>query len=141
VRTAWLFAHGGKNFIQSILGAAAADKPLRVVVNEIANPTYNDDLAAAILSLIETERFGIYHFVNEGACSRYQFARYALDHAGYAETPIAPISASEWSRPSMPPVYSPMVNLAGKSIGISLRPWQQAVDTFLQREQLLIHEP
>jgi dTDP-4-dehydrorhamnose reductase len=140
VRTAWLFAHGGKNFIQTILNAAAAGKPLRVVVNEIANPTYNDDLADAIIALTNTERFGIYHFVNEGACSRYHFARYALDHAGYADTSIEPISASEWSRPSMPPVYSAMTNLAGASIGIRLRPWQQAVDAFLQREQLLIHE-
>lgn len=140
VRTAWLFAHGGKNFIQSILGAAAERKPLRVVVNEIANPTYNDDLADAILALMTTERFGIYHFVNEGTCSRYQLARYALDRAGYAETFVEPISAREWSRPSHPPVFSPLENLAGKSIGISLRPWQQAVDAFLQREQRLIHE-
>ncbi len=141
VRTAWLFAHGGKNFIQSILNAATAGKPLRVVVNEIANPTYNDDLADAISALIDTQRFGIYHLVNEGVCSRYQLARYVLDQTGFAETPIEPISAAEWSRPSMPPVYSPLDNLAGKSIGIRLRPWQQAVDTFLQREQLLTHEP
>ncbi len=55
-----------RTFIQSILSAALAGKPLRVVVNEVANPTYNDDLADAIARLIETERYGIYHFVNAG---------------------------------------------------------------------------
>ncbi len=137
VRTAWLFAHGGKNFIQSILGAAAAGKPLRVVTNEVANPTYNDDLADAITRLVTTERFGTYHFVNQGATSRDQFARYVLDRAGRTNAVITPISSHEWQRASTPPVYTPLSNLAGASIGITLRPWQEAVDAFLSREGLL----
>lgn len=137
VRTSWLFAHGGKNFIQTILNAAQAGKKLRVVTNEVANPTYNDDLAAALVDLIETGRYGIYHFVNEGAVSRYHFARYFLDRAGYAGTPIEPISSHEYPRPSTPPVYCCLSNLAGRHIGITLRPWQEAVDAFLAKEGLL----
>lgn len=134
VRTAWLFAHGGRNFIQAILGAAEAGKSLRVVANEVANPTYNDDLAEAIAALITTERFGIYHFVNEGACSRVSFARYALDRAGFTQTAIMPITSHEWPRASTPPLHASLENLAGAQIGIRLRPWQAAVDAFLQRE-------
>ena len=136
VRTAWLFAHGGKNFLQTIINAAKANKPLRVVINEVANPTYNDDLADAIAKLIETERYGIYHFVNEGACSRYDFARYVLDHAGFASTPITPITSQMWPRASTPPDYAPMDNLAGRTLGITLRDWQSAVDVFLLKEGL-----
>ncbi len=136
VRTAWLFAHGGKNFIQSILNAASANKPLRVVINEVANPTYTDDLAAAIAALVETERFGTYHFVNEGACSRYEFARYALEQCGYAEMPLQPISSQMWQRASTPPEYAPLLNHAGKTVGITLRPWREAVDAFLAKEGL-----
>lgn len=136
VRTAWLFAHGGKNFIQAILNAAQAGKRLRVVSDEVGNPTYNDDLAEAIAKLIITGRYGIYHFVNEGACSRYDFARYFLDRAGFKDTPTERISAAEWPRASMPPVYTSMTNLAGKHIGITLRPWQEAVDDFLAKEGL-----
>jgi len=137
VRTAWLFAHGGKNFIQAILAAAQAGKPLRVVTNEVANPTYNDDLADAIVRLIDTGRYGIYHLVNEGSCSRYQFARYLLNKAGFAETPIEPITSHQWPRPSTPPAYAALENMAGKHIGITLRPWQEAVDAFMQKENLL----
>ncbi len=136
VRTAWLFAHGGKNFLQSILSAALVGKPLRVVVNEVANPTYNDDLAEAIAKLIETNRYGIYHFVNSGHCSRYDLARYVLDRAGYEATPIEPISSQMWQRASTPPEYAPMVNLAGASLGITLRDWREAVDEFLVKEGL-----
>jgi dTDP-4-dehydrorhamnose reductase len=136
VRTAWLFAHGGKNFIQSMLGAAQAGKPLRVVTDEIGNPTYNDDVADAIASLIETGHYGIYHFVNEGFCSRYRFARYVLDKAGLQDTPVAPISSHEWPRASKPPLYAALENLSGKSVQITLRSWQEAVDAFMQREGL-----
>lgn len=137
VRTSWLFAHGGKNFIQAVLNAAQAGKPLRVVTNEVANPTYNDDLADAIAALIETGRFGIYHLVNDGACSRYQFARYFLDKTGFAGMPVQPISLQEYQRPSTPPAYAALFNLAGRHTGITLRPWQEAVDAFLEKEGLL----
>ncbi len=138
VRTAWLFAHGGKNFIQTILNAAKAGKALRVVSDEVANPTYNDDLAEAIALLIESERYGIYHLVNEGACSRHTFARYFLDRAGFQDVPLGKINSREWARPSVPPTYSSLSNLAARSIGITLRPWQEAVDAFLEKENLLV---
>lgn len=134
VRSAWLFAHGGGNFVHAILNAARAGKHLRVVTNEVANPTYTNDLAEAIAQLIETERFGSYHLVNEGAVSRWQFARAILDHAGYADTPIERISRHEWQRPSLPPEYTALANVAGSSIGIALRPWRDALRAFLAAE-------
>lgn len=137
VRTAWLFAHGGRNFIQAILGAAGRGDPLRVVTDEVANPTYTNDLAEAIAALIASGRYGVYHLVNEGAVSRYGFARYALDRAGYADVPVQPISSDEWRRQSAPPTYTALDNQAGKLVGVTLRPWQAAVDDFLQREGLL----
>jgi len=123
VRTAWLFAHGGRNFIQAILAAAAAGKALRVVTNEVANPTYCEDLAAAIAQLIQSGRYGIYHFVNEGAVSRWHFARFLLDEAGFADRPIARISRHEWPRPSLPPEYTPLANIAGASIPSDRNAW------------------
>jgi dTDP-4-dehydrorhamnose reductase len=137
VRTAWLFAHGGRNFLHAIINAATAGKALRVVSDEVANPTYNDDLADALLALTATGRFGTYHLTNAGACSRYAFARYTLDRAGLGHVPIEAITRHQWPRPSTPPQYCALTNLAGESLGIRLRPWQQAVDAFLAREGLL----
>jgi len=137
VRTAWLFAHGGKNFIQSILNAVNANKPLRVVTDEVANPTYNDDLSEACVKLIATHRYGIFHMVNTGSASRYAFARYILDKTGHASTPITPIMSKEWSRPSTPPSYASLNNNNGAFLGITLRHWHDAVDDFLSKEGLL----
>jgi dTDP-4-dehydrorhamnose reductase len=137
VRISWLFAHGGSNFIHSILNAARTRDTLRVVVDEVANPTYNPDAAAAIARLIATGRYGTYHLCNEGAVSRYEFARYTLHQAGYTDITLKRISLSEWPRPSRPPRYSGLANQAARMMGITLRPWQEAVDAFLQEEDLL----
>ncbi len=140
VRTSWLFAHGGKNFLQSIIGAAGAGKPLRVVVDEIAHPTYTDDLAEGVARLVEIGRPGVYHLVNAGAASRWQFARTVLDMAGYTQTPIAQISRTEWPRPSKPPRSTHLANVSAAHLGVALRPWQQAAEAFLQREGLLVRD-
>jgi dTDP-4-dehydrorhamnose reductase len=134
VRTSWLFAHGGKNFVQTILRLARQNVPLRVVTNEVSSPTYTTDLAAAIAALIETRQYGIYHLVNEGYTSRYGFARAILDLAGYADTPIEPIALAEYPRPSRPPQYAMLRNFAAARLGITLRPWQDALATFLEVE-------
>jgi len=139
VRTSWLFAHGGKNFMQTMINAANAGKNLRVVTNEVAHPTYTNDLAAGIFSLTNINRPGTYHIVNEGAVSRWVFARYILDNAGHKDTPIAKISSDEWQRPSSPPDYTHLANTAAKQLGVTLRPWQKAVDAFLEKEGLLVH--
>ncbi len=141
VRTAWLFAHGGRNFVQVILGRAREGKPLRVVTNEVGNPTYNDDLAAALIQLATTEQYGTYHLTNTGYTSRYEFARLILDLAGYAHVPIEPITLAQYPRASRPPRYAVLRNFAAAQLGITLRPWPQALAAFLRAENWLVEHP
>lgn len=137
VRTSWLFAHGGRNFIHAILNRAIEGKPLRVVVNEIATPTYANDLADGIAQLIKTNMYGIYHLVNEGRASRWDFARHVLDISGYADTPIERISTYEYERASTPPEYAVLRNFAAARLGVTLRPWREAVQAFCETEALI----
>ena len=127
VRTAWLYARGGNNFPAKIVQAADKYGQLRVVCDEISSPTFAPDLAEAIATLIHTEHYGIYHFTNEGACSRYDFARRILELAGRANVPIEPITSDQWPRASMPPLHCVIRNFAGAEIGIRLRHWDDAL--------------
>ncbi len=136
VRTAWLYAHGGTNFVHAILRAAREDRLLRVVTNGVSSPTYAEDLADALARLIESGRFGLYHLVNEGQVSRYGFARHVLDLAGFAEIPVTPIALAEYRRASRPPEYAPLRNVAAARLGIRLRPWQEAAAEFIAAEGL-----
>lgn len=133
VRTAWLFAHGGRNFVQTILNAARAGKALRVVRDEVSNPTYTDDLADAITQLIATRCWGTYHLTNSGTASRFTFAQAILEAAGI-DAPIEPITLKEWPRPSTPPPHAALANDAAAALGITLRPWREALTAFIQRE-------
>lgn len=132
VRTAWLYSAGGRNFIHAILRAAREKGAIRVVTDEVGNPTNAADLAEAIGRLIATEHYGIYHFVNSGACSRWAFANEILRLAGMEHVINTPILGSEFTRLSWPPPFCALHNRNGAAIGITLRSWQEALADLFQ---------
>ncbi len=138
IRTAWLFSVGGTNFPHRILSMSEAasvesgsSEPLRVVADEIGNPTYAPDLASGVSELIRSGAFGIYHLTNSGECSRHEFAREIIRLAGREDVPIRPITLDEYDRASRPPKYAPLANTAAAALGIVLRPWQDALADFM----------
>jgi len=133
VRTAWLFATGGHNFIHAILRHGREKGAVQVVADEVGNPTYAGDLAKAIAQLIETGNYGTYHLVNEGACSRLAFAQEILHLAGQGDVQVTPILSSEYRRASTPPPYAALLNVNGAALGIQLRPWQEALAEYVSR--------
>jgi dTDP-4-dehydrorhamnose reductase len=130
VRIAWLFSPGGNNFPKKIVAAAKEKGTLSVVADEIANPTYAPDLAGALAQLIETEHYGVYHLVNEGATSRFDFAARILQLAGLPVL-LLPITLDQYARASTPPRNGALTNfVAATALGIQLRPWQQALEDY-----------
>ena len=135
IRTAWLYAPGGRNFIHAILKRARETGTIRVVTDEVGNPTYAPDLAAAIGHLVETEQYGVYHFTNSGACSRWAFANEILRQAGIDAANV-PILSGAYPRVSSPPPFAALHNRNGAALGITLRPWQEALADYLHNEPL-----
>jgi dTDP-4-dehydrorhamnose reductase len=134
VRTAWLYAPGGRNFPHRIVELADERGALRVVVDEVGNPTYAPDLAVAIVALIRTEAYGVYHLTNSGYCSRYDFARAILRLSGREHVPVEPIDLAEFQRASSPPPFAPLANTAAAALGVVVRPWEEALEEFLKPE-------
>jgi dTDP-4-dehydrorhamnose reductase len=135
VRTSWLFARQTRNFVNTMLRLSSVREELSVVVDEVGSPTYAPDLAAAIARLIESGRFGLYHLANEGGCSRFELAREALSVAG-RQTRVLPTTAEEYAKlnpaAARRPADSRLRNLAASSsLGISLRPWKEALAEML----------
>ena len=135
-RTAWLYAPGGRNFSNPhrIIELADERGALKVVTDEVGNPTNALDLAAAVGALIQTRAYGVYHLVNAGYTSRYDYVREVLRLGGREHVAVDPISLDDFQRPSTPPRFAPLANTAAAALGIELRPWQEAVTDFLQRE-------
>ena len=139
VRTAWLYAPGGRNFPHRIVQLAddastgsAQGGTLKVVTDEVGNPTYALDLAAAIAALIRTGAYGVYHLTNAGYCSRHDFAREILRISGREHVQVEPITLDDFERASTPPRFAPLANTAAAASGIELRPWQEALTEFLE---------
>lgn len=132
VRTAWLYARGGNNFATKIISAADQLSVLRVVTDEVSAPTYAPDLAGAIAQLVHTDHYGIYHFTNSGSCSRHEWARKILELSGRGNVPVEPITTDQWPRPAPPPLYAPLVNFTGAALGITLRPWEEALAEYFR---------
>jgi dTDP-4-dehydrorhamnose reductase len=132
VRTSWLYARGGSNFVTKIIAAADKYAALRVVTDEVSAPTYAPDLAQAIARLIATEHYGIFHFSNSGLCSRHEWACKILEMSGREHVPVTPITSDQWQRAAPPPLYAPIANVVGAALGITLRPWQEALEEYFR---------
>jgi len=131
VRTSWMYAARGRNFVHAILDLASKGQNIAVVTDELGAPTYANDLASAIIELVEKAPYGVYHLVNSGNISRYGFARQVLNLAGYGSLQIKPILLKEYQRDSCPPRNGILSNWDATRYGITLRPWQAALGYFL----------
>ena len=137
---AWLYARGGGaadgaapvTLSTKIIAAADKHGALRVVTDEVSSPTYAPDLAAAIAQLIHTGHYGIFHLTNSGICSRYEWACKILELSGRGHVPVEPITTDQWQRAAPPPLYAPLVNFAGAALGITLRPWEEALREYFR---------
>jgi dTDP-4-dehydrorhamnose reductase len=132
VRTAWLTAAGGRNFVHRVLQMADEGGRLRVVTDEVANPSFVEDLVEALLKLITSEHYGVYHLTNAGYCSRFEFARKILELSGRQHVPVEPITLAEYPRASAPPPFAPLANTTAAALGITLRRWEEALEEFLK---------
>ena len=72
IRTAWLYGDG-KNFVRTMLKLSETNDTVRVVSDQIGNPTSASELAKAIAYLIPTENYGLFHGTCEGSCSWADF--------------------------------------------------------------------
>jgi dTDP-4-dehydrorhamnose reductase len=128
VRTAWLYAPGGRNFVSTILRLAAGPGPLRVVDDQIGQPTYAVDVADRIVALIERgSPSGVFHATNSGQTSWYGFAVEIVRLWGLGVT-VDPVSSAAFPRPAPRPAYSVLDQQGWSRVGLApLRPWQEAL--------------
>lgn len=136
VRTAWLYSVGRNNFISKVIAVAQEKGALAYVDDEIGNPTFAPDLARAIAQLIETNHYGIYHLVGEGIASRYDWAARILQLANLQHIPLARAKLADFKRASTPPPYGALANFAAATtLGIKLRPWQDALQEYFEKQR------
>ncbi len=132
VRTAWLYGIHGRCFPATILRAARAGKPVRVVADRCGSPTFTRDLAGALWSLVAQPSYGTYHVVNAGQATWYDLACAVLQEAGMLDTDIVPIPASDWPSPARRPRFSVLTSLRPElPCGTPMRHWRAALADYV----------
>ena len=135
IRTSWLYGPGGPNFVQTMLNAARAGKPLTVVDDQIGSPTFTHDLADATLDLIDRGATGIFHATNSGQTSWFEFARAIFEEFGVSSVDLKPISSAKWKelRPTSAtrPRYSVLdCSATEQVIGRRMAHWREALHRY-----------
>ena len=134
LRTAWLYGPGGPCFPMTIINAARAGKPLKVVDDQIGSPTFTHDLADATLHLVDAGASGIFHIVNAGQTSWHDFTAAILHEFGL-KADLSRTTTAEWKkqRPDSAtrPAYSVLdTSKYTQTTGQNMRDWRDALVSY-----------
>ncbi len=111
VRTAWVYAPKGSNFVRTMLRLMAERDEVRVVADQIGTPTYAPALADVIWRLAVRKVHGLHHYTDAGVASWYDFAVAIHEEAsaiGLLKKPasIQPIATTDYPTPARRPAFS-----------------------------------
>ena len=130
IRTAWLYSIYGKNFYKTILNLAQSRDELSVVNDQTGVPTQALDLAHFLLKHItqlNPQNSGIYHFVNSGQASWFDFAQAIVAQNGL-KTKVIAVSSSQYPTLARRPKFSVLDNSKlQKTFNYSIRDWSTAL--------------
>lgn len=118
IRTSWVYADQGQNFVNTILKLAKEKSNIKVVNDQIGAPTYTPDLVQATIKILSSvlepseiqAQYGIYNFANQGVISWFDFASEIIKISGLACV-VEPVPSTAYPRPAPRPQYS-VFNLA-----------------------------
>jgi len=134
VRIAWLYGEEGPSFLHTMLKLGAqAGTPLKVVDDQLGNPTSTDAVAGLLERLLDTPVPGVVHGSCEGETSWFGFAR-AIFEKRHLNREIIPCATAEFPRPAPRPANSRLEKRMLRLAGLPPMPhWQEALEKFLNR--------
>jgi len=133
IRTSWVYSAHGHNFVKTMLRLMKERTDLNVVDDQVGSPTYARDLAEAVMQIIEqgADKFGIYHYSNEGVISWFDFAAAIAEMSGSACN-IHPIPATQFPTPAKRPKYSVLNKSRIKSnYQVAINNWRSSLQQCL----------
>ena len=138
IRTCGLYGRSGAkskggNFVDGRVADTLAGKRIEMASEQVLVPTSTDDLSRAVLALLVHPRLdpGLYHLVNEGECSWYEFTR-AIVEAVDGKNEVVPVDRGGRTGRMRRPLYSVLANTRARALGVTLRPWREALADYLR---------
>lgn len=134
LRTSWLYSEFNKNFVKTMLHLFKTKDELGIVDDQYGQPTNANDLAQAIMTIIDKEakHYGIFHFSNYPETTWYRFADKIKELSG-SKIKLNPITTKEFPTPAKRPMRSTMcLDKIEKTYNIEPRRWEESLEDCLQ---------
>jgi dTDP-4-dehydrorhamnose reductase len=103
------------DFVRWLFGSLTEQKQVRIVTDQINNPTFIDDLVQAISKIMEFKRTGIYNIGGREFLSRYEFSLRIAEFFDLDSSLIIPIKTAELNQPAKRPLKSGLYTLKAQS--------------------------
>lgn len=134
LRLSWLFGITGHNFVRSMLHLMQNQEILHVIEDQMGRPTFCQDVVESTWDI--QDQTGIYHLSNQESVSWHGFAQEIAHQAQQMGASlkaqlIEPISSTDFPRKAIRPAYSVFDTQKIESLGLKLRPWQEALSSCL----------
>jgi len=142
-RTSWVYSMRGNSFVNKVLGWSRKNKTLRIVSDQIGNPTWARILAEATSKILAQnkkdlfefirEKRGIYHVAGAGHTSRYEWAKQILandpNRTEQVVRVIEPALSKDFPTPAARPLFSALnCSRFEKTFGLQLPDWSHALE-------------
>jgi dTDP-4-dehydrorhamnose reductase len=145
IRTAWVYSEYGNNFLKTMLRLGADRDELSIVGDQIGCPTYAQDIAKSIVSILSGLDFqrsssGIYHYCGDEPCSWYEFARAIFLEAEVRKlkTPsyVKSITTADYPTPAIRPAYSVLdCSKIESCFNVASSSWRDGIKIVIDRLQ------
>lgn len=132
LRIAWLYGQGGPSFVHTMLRLGAQEgAPLKVVDDQVGNPTSTTAVAERIRLLLDGTLTGTVHCTCEGEATWYHLTAAIFEHMGF-ERGLIPCSSDEYPRPAPRPKNSRLDKAAFRAANLPPMPhWRDELTRFL----------
>lgn len=109
IRTSWLYSEFNKNFVKTMLNLFTIKDELGIVADQFGQPTNANDLAEAVMKIIESDpkTFGVFHFSNYPETNWFEFASKIAEFSN-SKIKLKAISTEEFPTPAKRPKRSTM---------------------------------
>lgn len=132
IRTSWLYAPWGKNFVLTMRELTRSQPALKVVRDQVGRPTSAEYLAERTLQLLQKAKQGTFHVTDGGECTWAEFAQRIKQLVGGTAT-IVPCTTAEFPRPARRPAYSVLDLVEVERVLGPSRPWEENLADVLER--------
>ncbi|MCW2675810.1 MAG: rfbD [Modestobacter sp.] len=134
VRTAWVYAAHGANFVRTMLRLEAERDTVSVVDDQTGSPTWSADLAAGLVQAALTPTRGLLHATNGGTTTWHGLARAVFALAGADPARVLPTTTEAFPRPAHRPAYSVLDPASWAAAGLTPLPaWEESLRACLDR--------